>query len=374
MKKIAFCFICIDDLNKTKIWEKFFEGNMDRCNIYIHSKNRNDITENFTKKYQIQKHFHTAWGDIYGAIQALYTKALENDDYKFVLVSESNIPVKSFDYVYDYLTKNNKSYIAYQPHLAKNENEKGTLLQQYNRYVKNGERCTTFLNNLDISHWYFNNTWHLLNKKHAKLIAYDRKIIKYFKGCFAYDENYPLYILSLNKELNNIENINVHYVDWKNRVTRKNGGFSPKTFDKIMKTDIIEWLKPDYLFARKFAKTSDIDKYIYNIWDNIFDNSLFNEELQINNTNDKRNMINEILSKSNKIFGEYCESKKKLYIKKMRNNKNIADVKTSQILLNMGNESFGILPELSITGEILDMIHCDDNQKAMTIFEEKVKP
>ena len=36
-----------------------------------------------------------------------------NNDYKLILLSESTIPTKSFNYIYDYLTKGDKGYLNY---------------------------------------------------------------------------------------------------------------------------------------------------------------------------------------------------------------------------------------------------------------------
>ena len=51
MKKIGFCFLCVDGVNQLSIWEKFFKDNYDRCNIYIHSKNHATLKRDFDKQY-----------------------------------------------------------------------------------------------------------------------------------------------------------------------------------------------------------------------------------------------------------------------------------------------------------------------------------
>ena len=49
-----------------------------------------------------------------------------------------------------------------------------------------------------------------------------------FRKCFAADENYPIYILSLNDEFKNIKNIQTTFVNWKELSRDSNGKRSPK--------------------------------------------------------------------------------------------------------------------------------------------------
>lgn len=278
MKKIGFCFLCIDNINKIEIWEKFFKDNYHLCNIYIHSKNRNNITQNFVKKYQIKEIVQTSWGsDLVSAIKLLYKQSINNNDYKTVLLSESTIPVKNFKYVYEYLTENDKSYVYHQTHLAKTKHEEGTLNMQYRKYVKNISRCPKFLNYIDISHWYYNPTWVILNNKHLKIIFEENKIFNVLKkGAICWDENYVSYVLSDEGELSNVINEKNTFVNWKERVKRSNGGYSPKLYVNINSKDVLNFLSSNILFARKFSKDSNIEKYIGDLF-NIQYNSKCNK-------------------------------------------------------------------------------------------------
>ena len=65
--------------------------------------------------------------------------ALEKDDYKFILVSESTVPIKSFDYIYNYLTKDTLSILPYQNNLAKTKIEENTI-KLFGISLKNGTR------------------------------------------------------------------------------------------------------------------------------------------------------------------------------------------------------------------------------------------
>jgi hypothetical protein len=112
-KKIAFCFMVYDKINHEEVWKKFFESaDRNKYNIYIHYK---ENVETQFDKYKLKNCIDTKWGDVslVKASNLLFRTAFENDpaNYKFVLVSNSCIPLKSFDYMYNFLTKDDKGYI-----------------------------------------------------------------------------------------------------------------------------------------------------------------------------------------------------------------------------------------------------------------------
>ena len=267
MKKIAFIIICKNQLNKVKIWEEFFKNNYDKCNIYIHCTDLN-ITQEFVKKHHIGKKIPSEWGDLYGPLKYMLKLAYDNDDYKFVLISDSTIPVKKFSYIYDKLISNEKTYLCYQPHKIVENNEKFTLRQSYQRYIFNMMNNKNFVNNISINHWYYGECWMIYNRMDAYLIINDNKYYDIFKNCFAYDENYPAYLLSINNRLCNVINQMTTFVNWSEPEIEENGHRHPKKYNKMKKSDIEILKKSDYFFARKFSVNSDIDNYINEIWNN----------------------------------------------------------------------------------------------------------
>ena len=64
MKTIGFCFLCRSDIHQLSLWEDFFETNYDKCNIYIHSYEPQNITQGFIKKYHIDKNIPTKYQDV----------------------------------------------------------------------------------------------------------------------------------------------------------------------------------------------------------------------------------------------------------------------------------------------------------------------
>ena len=212
-------------------------------------------------------------GNIYPPIKYLQECSFKNNDYKMVLVSESTVPVKSFDYIYKFLTHNNSSYLNYCPHLVRNKRDIITNKMQYQRFINNMLSDNKFAYHIDIKHWYFNECWHILNHYHTGLIIKDKIIYQYIKNGFAWDENYPSYILSMHNELDNVINSTTTFVNWKEKISNSKGGFSPKIYTKISMKDIKEFKKPEILFCRKFSKDSNINLFITKLFEIPFPSS-----------------------------------------------------------------------------------------------------
>ena len=78
MKKIAFLFLTLDNVNFPKIWDEYFKGHENKYNIYIHPKYPEKV---FWHKENIIKNLkETAWGFITKAYIELMKAALEDKD------------------------------------------------------------------------------------------------------------------------------------------------------------------------------------------------------------------------------------------------------------------------------------------------------
>ena len=259
MKKIGFCFLCQSDIHQLSLWENFFENNYDKCNIYIHSYEPQNITQDFVKKYHIDKNIPTGWGDIYDVVKYIMELSLINNDTKLILVSESTIPIKSFQYVYDYLVYDNKGFLCYTPHDSSNKN---TLKMHKTRYELNSKKIKNFSKEISKKHWFYNETWIIFNQEMIQLILNDNQYIHYFKDCYVYDENYPIYLYSIKNKLDLFHNIKTTYTNW-NTVTEKDGKRHPKTYDYLS----FKLKHPNKLFARKFKKDCNITNDLLELHD-----------------------------------------------------------------------------------------------------------
>ncbi|KAF8407337.1 hypothetical protein HHK36_006464 [Tetracentron sinense] len=112
--KIAFMFLSPGSLPFEKLWDKFFRGHEDRFSIYVHASRE--------KPVHMSRHFvgreirseKVIWGKIsmVDAERRLLANALQDpDNQHFVLLSDSCVPLHSFEYVYNYLMDTNVSFI-----------------------------------------------------------------------------------------------------------------------------------------------------------------------------------------------------------------------------------------------------------------------
>lgn len=273
--RLAFCFLIRRNINQLDLWLDFFAGHEDKYEVYIHVADGEGSDQPFVLEHAIPERAVTSWGgDLYSAVDLVYGNALNRSsaNYKFILLSESHIPVRSFDYVYAQLAGSPKSRIFYNkrlPDVPSNKNDRGTRHMMLGRFINNFKRSEDFADHIDVAHWYFNEMWTVLNRKHTALLTGETDVREHLTHAFAWDENYPTYVLSLHGLLETeVEIASTTFVNWNERVVRGPGRFSPKEYDKISEHDFftLAQLGPQTVFARKFAPTSDIRHYRDALW------------------------------------------------------------------------------------------------------------
>lgn len=114
--KIAICFLITKNIINPEVWQKWWSGNEDKINIYVHySKGmESKVTLPFLVNNRVPP-VPTKWGDIslVNAECQLYTEAYKKTSNKFfILVSDTCIPIRSFTYVYKRLMRNLDKGIA----------------------------------------------------------------------------------------------------------------------------------------------------------------------------------------------------------------------------------------------------------------------
>jgi len=266
MKKLAFCFLIYDVINFEEIWNKLFEGiDENKYNIYIHYKVQKPLK--YFEKYKLKDTINTKYGDIslVNASNLLFKTAYEDDkeNYKFILVSQACIPVKYFDYIYDFLTKDDYGHINLNLWKSNSKSEK----MKFYGYNKLAERIPRkFIEK--------GSQWLILNRQLVWILAikYDKHINKIFDGVSApdeiyygtfsniygilnkfkvYDEEDPRYLTTFaNWNNNNYEFYDINLQGLKN-------------YSSISKAEMDSILKKHCLFARKFnpgCKFEDSDE------------------------------------------------------------------------------------------------------------------
>lgn len=242
-KKIAFLFLIYDGINNEDLWNDFFKkADKNKYNIYIHYKTKKPLK--YFEEYKIKNCIDTKYADksLIHAQNLLYKTAYEDDssNYKFVLVSGACIPVKSFDYVYNFLTENNKSYITTSSNNERFPNCNPLL--KYNipdKYITKGHQ------------------WTILNRNLVSKLAYEDKnvIDVLFQNIYAPEEiYYPTFVKihGLEKEIvftNDTEEFKqTTYTYWyKEKGVLHN-------FDRITVDMYNKLANSSCLFARKFNK------------------------------------------------------------------------------------------------------------------------
>lgn len=270
IKKIAFLFLTRDNPNFINIWNLYFNGYENLYNIYIHPKNPDLVTWN--KNKIIKNLQQTEWGFITRAYIELLKEAYKNkSNYKFITISESCIPIKSFIEFYNDVINDERSWIKFL------KISRYDLEERINKQPKINKP----------KHFIKHYARFCLNRSHVKTLL--SKNLTFFHNMHVGDE----FFLSALYPIKNVKNFDVTYDDWdyvkeqvkklkeKKRklyekqeltktdlsnelkiLTDKINDISknPKTIIKV-KNDLQKIKKCESYFYRKFAKNSDIEKY-----------------------------------------------------------------------------------------------------------------
>jgi len=281
--KIAFLFLTLDNPNFPKIWNYYFKGNENKINIYIHPKYPDQVT---WKKNKIIKNLkETEWGFIVEAYKELFKAAIMNkDNVKFITISESCIPIKPFNKLYDDLMKDlDMSLIKLLP--IHNYDWNARLTSEIKEKLKN---------NL-IKHY----ARMCLSRHHVKQLLHNNKYLNLFTKIHVGDE----FFLSSIMPIDNFKDFAITFDDWdyiekqkkdiknqikklyekqelselnktQNKLDNSNKikilkehfndiAKNPKKIFKVSQEDLNNIKNTESYFYRKFDKTSDIEKYIY---------------------------------------------------------------------------------------------------------------
>ena len=274
MQQIAFLFLILDNPNFPKIWDSYFRGHKDKFNIYIHSKQTEKTL--WKSKNIIEKIQETSWGHIVSAYIELFREAYKNpNNMKFLTISESDIPIKSFDTFYDDCISDKRSWIKFlkiknynwkerinkQPnknkpkhfikHLARfclNREHVGELLQ------KSKEKQLEFFYKMHVGDEFFLSVLYPINNVRDFAVVYDdwdyiehekQKIKNEKRKCYEIQEKMGK---DMSQELKSLQN------------KFNNIAKSPKTIVDV-EDDLEKIKKCKSYFYRKFSKDSNIEKY-----------------------------------------------------------------------------------------------------------------
>nr|XP_024397750.1 uncharacterized protein LOC112292983 isoform X2 [Physcomitrium patens] len=298
--KLAFLFLARHFMPLDILWEHFFEESRENeFSIYIHARPGYSYTEEntmcrFFVDRQLKNPTQVVWGEatMIQAERLLLTEALKeplND--RFLLISDSCIPMYNFEFVYNYVMASEKSFV----------DRFNFKLVSYSKWVLGG----SFIDYSDkqynddmkavIPHenWRKGSQWFTLTRKHAEAVAADSTVfpmfVQYCKkkngtkmphNCIP-DEHYIQTLFAMKDLERETERRTLTYSRWENHVKNKGReGWHPVTFtfqDSTLETikyiqafrniryeteSRTEWCKvagkerPCFLFARKFTRAA----------------------------------------------------------------------------------------------------------------------
>ncbi|XP_054779347.1 glycosyltransferase BC10-like isoform X2 [Prosopis cineraria] len=243
--KIAFMFLVRRELPLDFLWETFFEnGDVANFSIYIHSAPGFVFDESTTRSHffhdrQLSNSIQVLWGEssMIQAERLLLDAALEDPaNQRFVLLSDSCVPLYNFTFVYNYVMGSPRSFVD-------------SFLD-----VKEGRYNPKMSPKLPRERWRKGSQWITLIRSHAEVIADDEVVFPVFKkyckrrppvdarkgklnlklqkqhNCIP-DEHYVQTLLAMHGLEGELERRTLTYTVWNESATKlENKGWHPMTF------------------------------------------------------------------------------------------------------------------------------------------------
>ncbi|KAJ7970654.1 Core-2/I-branching beta-1,6-N-acetylglucosaminyltransferase family protein [Quillaja saponaria] len=197
--KIAFLFLTNSNLSFAPLWEKFFQGNQPLFNIYIHSDPTVKLTPPggvFHGRFIESKKTHRASPTLISAVRRLLATAIIHDPLNqyFALVSQHCIPLHSFNFMYNYLFKNQLTSLS---SFSSTQSEYRSFIEILSddpnlveRYGARGDNV--MLPEVPFEEFRVGSQFFILTRRHALVVIRDRKLWRKFRlPCLNVDSCYP---------------------------------------------------------------------------------------------------------------------------------------------------------------------------------------
>ncbi|KAJ7520642.1 hypothetical protein O6H91_19G015200 [Diphasiastrum complanatum] len=242
--KIAFMFLTPGPLPFENLWEQFFKGYEGLYSIYVHASELARLRSVWKTGVFIGREIRSqkvGWGkiDMVDAERRLLAQALlDTDNEFFVLLSETCIPLRDFEYIYDYFIGGNISYVDCfddpGPH-------------------GRGRYLDYMLPEIQKDEWRKGAQWFAVKRQHALLLVADHVYYRKFKffckpgetnrNCYP-DEHYVQTFLHI-MDPGGLSNWTVTHVDW------SEGKWHPKSY------------KVEDVAAEKLRSIQAIDEHVH---------------------------------------------------------------------------------------------------------------
>ncbi|XP_028757890.1 glycosyltransferase BC10-like [Neltuma alba] len=251
--KVAFMFLTRGPVFLAPLWEKFFKGHEKYYSVYVHSNpsyNGSDPESPVFHGRRIPSK-EVKWGSV-NMVEAerrlLANALLDVWNQRFVLLSESCIPLFNFSTVYSYLMNSSVSHVmSYDEHSA----------------VGRGRYSPRMLPLITVDQWRKGSQWFEMDRELALAVVSDTTYFPVFhhyckRSCYA-DEHYlPTFVTMKHAGLNS--NRTLTWVDWSKggpHPARLARNYVTVEFLKALRNTTCEYNGVEdsnvcYLFARKF--------------------------------------------------------------------------------------------------------------------------
>ncbi|XWS30734.1 hypothetical protein CRYUN_Cryun23aG0014100 [Craigia yunnanensis] len=255
--KVAFMFLTAGSLPFAPLWEKFFKGHEGLYTIYVHSHHDYNETVLETSVFYGRRILSQPvyWGTatmIDAEKRLLANALLDYSNQRFVLLSDSCIPLFNFKKIYDYLINSNLSFLS---------------VFDDPRRAGRGRYNPQMWPVINITDWRKGSQWLELNRDIAIHFVSDKKYYSLFEQycqppCYN-DEHYiPTLVNMFYEELNS--NRSITWVDW------SRGGPHPRKFGwRDITDELLNQIRYGseciyngtttsmcFLFARKFSPST----------------------------------------------------------------------------------------------------------------------
>ncbi|XP_065881056.1 glycosyltransferase BC10-like [Euphorbia lathyris] len=255
--KVAFMFLTRGPVLMAPLWERFFKGHQGFYSIYVHSNPSYNESDPETPVFHGRRipSKEVGWGKV-NMIEAerrlLGNALLDLSNQRFVLLSETCIPLFNFSTIYSYLINSTTSFVESY------DLEGG---------VGRGRYSPRMSPEISINQWRKGSQWFEMDRQLALQVVSDTKYFsifrRYCKGSCYSDEHYlPTFVSMKHSEKNS--NRTLTWVDW------SRGGPHPTRYVRSEVTaELLVSLRSKsnclyngnsnstcFLFARKFLPTA----------------------------------------------------------------------------------------------------------------------
>ncbi|GBG77056.1 hypothetical protein CBR_g23382 [Chara braunii] len=236
-RRVAFLFLTRGPLPLAPLWDLFFRGNEQLYSVVVHTSPGFEFEDTMPEPFlaNVIRSEEVAWGTprMIDAERRLLAFALLNPlNQRFVLVSETCLPLHNFTFIYEYLMACPSSFIQSQPPSPPSD--------YFLSYRWPARYIPMMMPEVRASQWRKGSQWFALNRRHAAMAVNDTvyypKFERWCRGdkwhghCLS-DEHYLQTLLHI-LDPDGLERRTLTFTDW----SSEDWGH-PKTFTAELITD-----------------------------------------------------------------------------------------------------------------------------------------